>query len=132
MILVDSSVWVDFFSSAPGRAGGELRRMIADAEPFALTGVVVTEILQGLTRNAGSIENYLSQWEMLEPRGFKTYREAAAIFRLGRSKGVGLTTMDALIAAIALEHRASVFTLDKDFSRIARLTGLALYPLSGP
>jgi hypothetical protein len=27
---------------------------------------------------------------------------------------------------------ASVFTLDKDFSRIARLTGLPLYPLPGP
>ncbi len=53
----------------------------------------------------------------------------AAIFRLGRAKGVSLTTIDALIAAIALEHRASVFTLDKDFSRIARLTGLPLYPL---
>ena len=33
-------------------------------------------------------------------------------------------------AAIALEHRASVFTLDKDFSRIARLTGLPLHPLA--
>jgi predicted nucleic acid-binding protein len=40
---------------------------------------------------------------------------------------VSLTTIDALIAAIALEHRANVVTLEKDFSRIARLTGLALY-----
>ncbi len=132
MILVDSSVWIDFFSSAPGRAGDELRRMIRDAEPFALTGVVVAEIVQGLTRDVSRIEHYLSQWEMLEPRGFGTYREAAAIFRQGRAKGVSLTTIDALIAAIALERRATVFTLDKDFSRIARLTGLPLYPLPGP
>jgi predicted nucleic acid-binding protein len=129
---VDSSVWIDFFSSTPGRAGGELRRMIVDAEPFALTGVVVTEILQGLTRNASRIEQYLLQWEMLEPLGFKTYREAAAIFRLGRARGVSLTTIDALIAAIAQAHGASVFTLDKDFSRIARLTGLVLRPLPRP
>lgn len=128
MILVDSSVWVDFFSPAPGSAGNELRRMISDAEPFALTGLIVTEILQGLTRDVKRIELYLSQWDLLEPRGFATYKEAAAIFRLGRAKGVSLTTIDVLIAATALEHRASVFTLDKDFSRIAILTGLGLYP----
>lgn len=132
MILVDSSVWIDFFSSKPGRAGGELRRMIGDAEPFALAGVVVVEVLQGLTRDVTRIEGYLSQWELLEPRGFATYREAAALFRLGRSKGVALTTIDALIAAIAMDHRATVFTLDKDFSRIARLTRLPLYPTPGP
>ncbi|HET8925149.1 MAG TPA: PIN domain nuclease [Candidatus Acidoferrum sp.] len=129
---MDSSVWIDFFSSSPNRAGDELRRMIADAESFALTGVVVTEILQGLTRDVSRIERYLSQWEMLEPSGFRTYREAASVFRLGRGKGVTLTTIDALIAAIALEHGASVFTLDKDFSRIARLTGLPLHPLPHP
>ena len=106
--------------------------MISDAEPFALAGVVVTEILQGLTRDASRIEQYLAQWNLLEPSGFRTYREAAAIFRLGRARGLSLTTIDVLIAAIALEHRASVFTLDKDFSRIARLTGLALYPLPTP
>ena len=132
MILVDSSVWIDFFSSSPGVAGNELRRMIADAEPFALTGAVVTEILQGLTRDVGRIERYLSQWEMLEPSGFRTYRDAAVIFRQGRAKGVSLTTIDALIAAIALERGASVFTLDKDFSRIARLTGLPLYSPGQP
>jgi predicted nucleic acid-binding protein len=127
LILVDSSVWVDFFSPFPGRAGAELRRMIQESDPFALTGVVVAEVLQGLTRESGRIELYLAQWEMLEPRGFATYREAAVIYRTARAKGIALTTIDTLIAAIALEHRASVFTLDQDFSRIARITRLALY-----
>jgi predicted nucleic acid-binding protein len=127
LILVDSSVWVDFFSSSPGRAGGELRRMIADAEPFGLTGVVVAEILQGLTRDSGRIERFLAQWDLIEPRGFATYREAAAIYRAARGKGISLTTIDTLIAAIALEHSLSVFTVDQDFSRIARITRLALH-----
>ena len=132
MILIDSSVWIDFFSATPGRAGTELRRMIVDAEPFATAGIVVAEILQGLTRDVDSIERYLSMWDILEPAGFSTYRKAAAIFRLARSKGLSLSTTDTLIAAIAMHHGAAVFTLDKDFFRIARLTGLALYPLPNP
>jgi predicted nucleic acid-binding protein len=129
LILVDTSVWIDFFSSSPGRAGRELRRMIEEAEPFTLTGVVVTEILQGLTRNANRIEHFLSSWDMLEPKGFSTYREASVIFRLARSRGVSLTTIDTLIAAIVLENRAILFSLDKDFSRIASFTALRLYSL---
>ncbi len=127
MILVDSSVWVDFFRPSPGRAGAELRRMIEESEPFALTGIVVAEVLQGLTRDVGTIERFLAQWDMLEPEGFVTYTRAAAIHRAGRSKGVALSTIDTLIAAIALDHGAVLFTLDHDFSRIARLTGLQLY-----
>jgi predicted nucleic acid-binding protein len=64
---------------------------------------------------------------MLEPRGFDAYREAAAIYRAARTKGIALTTIDTVIAAIALEHNASVFTLDQDFSRIARISRLGLY-----
>lgn len=127
MILVDTSVWIDFLGSSPGPAGAELRRMIEEGEPFALTGVVVAEVLQGLTRDSASIEQYLQQWDMIEPRGFDTYREAAAIHRTARANGVALTTIDTLIAAIALEYKCSLFTLDQDFSRIARLTHLALY-----
>jgi predicted nucleic acid-binding protein len=129
LILVDSSVWIDFFNPRPTGAGKELRRMITDAEPFAITGIVITEILQGLIRDSSQIERYLSMWDMLEPRGFRTYREASAIFRAARAKGVSLSTVDALIAAIALEHGASVFTVDKDFSRIARIANLSLHPL---
>jgi predicted nucleic acid-binding protein len=132
VILVDSSVWVDFFRpafsrQAPGRGGVELRRMIEESEPFALTGIVVAEVLRGLTRDAGVIERFLAQWDLLEPRGFDTYRSAAAIYRAGRGKGITSSTIDTFIAAIALEHGAIVFTLDQDFVRIARMTGLELY-----
>jgi predicted nucleic acid-binding protein len=132
LILVDTSVWIDFFSPSPGRAGSELRWMIEEAEPFALTGVIVTEILQGLRRDVHRIERFLSLWEMLEPRGFSTYREASAISRLARSRGISLTTIDTLIASIALEHHATLFSLDKDFSRIARMTPLRLHSLLEP
>ena len=91
------------------------------------SGIVVAEVLQGLTRDASAIERFLAQWDMLEPKGFNTYRKAAEIHRAGRGKGFALSTIDTLIAAIALEHGASLFTLDRDFSRIARLTGLALH-----
>jgi predicted nucleic acid-binding protein len=129
LILVDSSVWIDFFSNSPGPGGSELRRLIEQAEPVALTGVIFTEILQGLTRDPTPIERYLRMWEMLEPRGFTTYREAATIFRTARATGISLTTIDTLIASIALEHHATVFTVDKDFSRITRVSALSLYKL---
>ena len=125
--MVDSSVWINFFSSSPTKAGAELRRMIAEAEPFALSGIIVTEILQGLVRDISRIEHFLSQWDMLEPAGFSTYREAAAIHRAARAKGLSLTTIDTIIAAIAMEHGASVFTLDKDFSHMARVVRLSLH-----
>ena len=127
MILVDSSVWIDFLSSRPGPGGQELRRLIEDGAPVAITGVVLTEILQGLKRDIKRIENYLSLFDLLEANGFETYRDAAALFRLARSKGVSLTTTDALSATIAVENGAEVFSLDRDFVRMAPLGGFRLH-----
>jgi len=127
LILVDSSVWIDFFSSSPTRAGAELRRMISESEPLALTGVVLTEILQGLTSDFQIIEQFLFQFEILEPKGRDTYSAAAALYRTARKKGIALTTIDTLIAAIALESGAQVFTSGRDFFRIASISGLRLH-----
>jgi predicted nucleic acid-binding protein len=129
LTLVDSSVWIDFLSSSPGPAGDELRRMIAHAEPIALTGIIVTEVLQGLMRDIEEVERFLALWDVLEPRGLSTYRAAAGIFRLARSRGFSLTTIDSLIAAIAQEHDVALFSLNKDFAHISRLTGLRLYQI---
>jgi hypothetical protein len=59
--------------------------------------------------------------------GYETYREAARIYRSGRARGISLTTIDTLNAAIEPEHGASVFTLHRDSSRMARIYKLVLY-----
>lgn len=127
MILVDSSVWIDFFSRAPGPAGQELRRLMEESEPIVLAGIIVSEVLQGLRRDLERIEHQLGLWDLLEPDGFTTYRNAAALIRLARSRGVTLGTIDALIATLALEHGAVLFTLDKDFQHVGAFTGLKLH-----
>jgi len=116
-ILVDTSVWIDFFSSRPGPAGAELRRLIADAAPVAFTGIIVTEILEGLIREAEKVADFLAQFDL----------RAAELFRQARSRGLALTTVDAWIAALALEHAAQLFTLDLDFVRLAKFVPLELY-----
>jgi predicted nucleic acid-binding protein len=126
-ILVDTSVWIDFFSPQPGPAGRELRRLIDTSEPVTLTGIIVTEILQGLVRDAAVIATILARRNLVEPAGFKTYVYAAELYRLGRSQGITLTTVDALIAALAIENRVQLFTLDKDFARLAQWAALELY-----
>jgi predicted nucleic acid-binding protein len=104
--------------------------MIEAAEPVVLTGIVVTEILQGLVRDAATIENSLRQWDLIEPAGFETYVQAAELYRQARSRGLTLTTTDALIATLAIENRLQLFTLDKDFARLARWMPLELYALA--
>ena len=125
MILVDTSVWIDFLNSAGSAAGDELERLIDRNAPLVLAGLVVTEVLQGLKRDLEQVTKLLVRWPLIEPRGFATYEAAAAIFRQSRVRGLTLSTVDALLAALALENNAALFTLDQDFQRLA--VGLRLH-----
>jgi predicted nucleic acid-binding protein len=124
--LVDTSVWIDFFNSARGPGGDELERLIRANAPLVLTGQVVAEVLQGLKRDIDPVTALLMRWPLIEPGGFATYVAAARIFRQARERGVTLSTVDALLAALALEFDAALFTLDQDFRRLA-FTGLRLH-----
>lgn len=126
MILVDTSVWIDFLNSSRGIAGDELERLIRSNAPLVLTGLVIIEVLQGLRRDVDPVTNLLARWPLIEPGGFATYQEAARISRQARARGATISTIDTLIAAVALEFGATLFTLDRDFRQL-NFTGLRLY-----
>jgi predicted nucleic acid-binding protein len=126
LILVDTSVWVDFFNSNRGPAGDELENLIRTNAPLALAGVVVTEVLQGIRRDVPQVTRLLVSWPLLEPSRLASYVAAANIFRQARARGVTVSTIDALLAALTIEHQASLFTLDKDFEGLV-FSGLKLH-----
>jgi predicted nucleic acid-binding protein len=126
LILVDTSVWVDFFNSTRGRGGDELERLIETNSPVAIAGITVTEVLQVLRRDVAKIARLLAGWPLLEPRGIATYMAAAGLYRQARARGLTLSTVDVLLAEIVIEHQAVFFTLDNDFDGL-RFTGLQLH-----
>lgn len=130
MILVDTGVWIDFFEGKGTPQRHELRRIIENDEDVCLTGIVVTEILQGIRdeRQNREIRDYLLEFPMMSPKGISSYIQAAEIYRKCARKGKTVRkTIDCLIAAIAIEHGLLLFHNDRDFVNIHECCGLKIF-----
>ena len=62
MVLVDTTVWIDFFSNRPEPHVAAVRRLIENGEDLCLCGLVLAEILQGIRSDTayGKTKDYLS------------------------------------------------------------------------
>lgn len=127
MILVDTSVWIDFLQGRDTAHRHTLHRLIEDEEDICLTGIVLTEILQGIKedKEGSKIKDDLLAFPFYNPSEIDTYIEAANIYRQCIKKGKTVRkTIDCLIAAIAIENGLTLFHNDRDFSSIEQCTEL--------
>jgi len=123
MILVDTSVWIELLKGRPGSGVSP-----EEALHFVTCGPVVQEVLQGLDRDTfgeGFRRAFLALPRLSDPLPAAIFLEAAEICRQGRAKGYAIrSSLDCLIAAVAIENRVPVWHRGRDFSRIARYTAL--------
>lgn len=127
MILVDTSVWIDFLRGKDSEHRYLLRRLIEKEEDICLTEIILTEILQGIRDDAlyETTKEYLLEFPMIKPKGTETYIKAAEIFRKSRKQGMTIRkTIDCIIAAIAQENNLALLHNDSDFEVIKRFSGL--------
>ena len=125
MLLVDTSVWIDFLAPRSTRAVDYFRAQLDARESFALTEFVYLEVLQGVREPAAArkVGTYLRAQAVLYPRhGLRTYEAAADLYRRCRAAGITVrSTIDCLIAQLALEHDATLLHSDRDYERIVRV-----------
>lgn len=131
MILVDTSVWIDFFNGYDSAEAAQLRSFVVDGRPLTIPGLVLTEILLGVRSEADAtrIAGVLSAFDTSPELDSTDYENAAALYRLCRSRGITIrSTIDCLIAQLCLRHNYELFSKDRDFARIAEVAPLKRVP----
>ena len=129
MILVDTSVWIDYFNGVENKQTERLDRILSE-QSVLLGDIILTEILQGFD----SDKEFRLAKQALEPLdcvhlgGKSLAIKAASNFRFLRSKGVTVRkTVDMLIGSWCIEHEVNLLHNDKDFDQIATQLPLKIY-----
>lgn len=127
MLIVDTSVWIDFLRGEKTKTCETLRELISSEEEIHITEIILTEILQGIKddRLYHITKEYLLYFPVLKPKGIETYIRASEIFRDCRKKGKTVRkTIDCIIASIAIENEATIIHKDHDFEIISECSEL--------
>ena len=126
MILVDSSVWIDYFKGTDTAPAAKLDRLLG-GEPLALGDLILTEVLQGFD-NDGDFDDVLamlSSLVLVEVGGREIAIQAAKNFRALRRLGVTLgKTIDTVIATRCIESGYDLLHNDRDFDPFVEHLGL--------
>jgi tRNA(fMet)-specific endonuclease VapC len=128
MVLVDSSVWVEALREEASPTGTEMERLLRGPRLAATTGLVIQEVLQGvrLAAQIARVSTLLCGLLCLPVRR-ETHLRAAALYRKLRSLGFAVPTVDVLLAQVALENGASLWSMDAHFVRVAKASRLRLH-----
>lgn len=126
MIFVDTSVLIAASRSRAGAEAGILRSLL-DADEVALALPVKIEFLSGVAkRDRIAVRLSLSALPLAIPSE-ETWRQIEAWIGPATDAGYQFTVTDLLIAALAEEMGALVWSLDSDFEAMAKLGLVQLY-----
>lgn len=125
-ILVDSSVWIDFFNGAD-TPEVELLEQLLGREPLLVGDLILAEVLQGFRElhHWHAARDALLCFPVVEMVGREVALDSARNYRTLRSAGITVRkTIDSLIATWCLRENVSLLHSDRDFEPFARHLGL--------
>ena len=123
MILVDTSVWIDYFNGFGSIEADFLTLCVGELRPVVLSGLVLTETLQGVrdAQQAEQARRMLSAFALAPELTRSDYEQAASIYRTCRAAGTTpRSAIDCLIAQLCLRDDYDLLTRDRDFDAIGR------------
>ena len=126
MILVDSSVWIDYFKGTV-TPQTEILDSLLGHEPLAIGDLILAEVLQGFAseRDFNEVRKMLTALQVVELGGREIAIQAARNFRSLRKRGVTVRkTIDTVIATTCIESGYGLLHNDRDFDSFAKHLGL--------
>jgi predicted nucleic acid-binding protein len=128
MLIVDSTVWVDYFNGVKNQQTDYLYQIV-DKTPILIGDLILAEVLQGFRddtdfETARRIFGKFLQVEMVNP---DLAVQSARNYRLLRRKGITVRkTIDGLIATYCIENEHDLLHKDSDFDAYEKHLGLSV------
>lgn len=126
MILVDSSVWVDFFRGKPTTQTEKLEELL-DSQVLGIGDLILTEVLQGckFDKEFNEVRRLLARLDLVMLGGDDVAVEAARNYRKLRTLGVTVRgTIDVVLATRCIVSGHQLLHSDRDFDAFERHLGL--------
>ncbi|MBV6494674.1 MAG: tRNA(fMet)-specific endonuclease VapC [Turneriella sp.] len=126
MVFIDTSVWIDFFRPKPHACKNEVIRLLDD-DNVALAYPVFAELLIGANKtDAARLVPLLQALPQHYPSQ-KSCEMITEMIHIARQKGYTFAFADLLIAALAREAKATIWSFDSDFQFMEKLNLVRLY-----
>jgi len=133
LILVDTSVLIDYLTGKENDAVHKLQFIFDNNIPFGISSLIYQEILQGVRteKDFDKAKRYLDTQRFYSLKEEKeSYASAAKIYFKCRKKGITVnSTIDCLIAQTAIENNLYLLHNDSDFVNIAKVVDLKMFNL---
>ena len=126
MILVDSSVWIDYFNGSIKLQTDWLDSALGNT-PIIIGDLILTEVLQGFQSDIdfNAARNLLLSIPLLPMVGQDIALESAMNYRLLRKKGVTVRkTIDVLIGTFCIHYQLPLLHDDRDFDPMVKFLGM--------
>ncbi len=126
MIIVDTSVWVDYFNGKLSEETDSLDSMLGNQE-ILLGDLILTEILQGFQEDRlfREAQNMLENFPIVPMLGMQLAIKSAKNYRTLRKRGVTVRkTIDVMIGTYCIEQHIPLLYADRDFDPMVRHLGL--------
>ena len=126
MILVDSSVWVDYFNGVETLATKKLDSLLS-LQPICTGDLILAEVLQGFRQDQDyqAAKTLLCSLPIYPMLGVDLSLKSAENYRALRKEGITIRkTIDTMIATFCIQNDISLLHSDKDFQPFQQLLGL--------
>ena len=126
MILVDSSVWIDYFAGVDSRPAGTLDGLLGDT-PVCIGDLILTEVLQGIREDKefNQVKRFFEPLTVYNLLGRQIALQSAKNFRNLRKRGITVRkTADVVIATFCIERKLPLLFSDRDFKPFVKHLGL--------
>jgi predicted nucleic acid-binding protein len=133
LILVDSSVWIDYFGGAISPEADQLDALLG-VEPLLTGDLILAEVLQGFAsdRDFRNARKLLESFEVVALAGPEVCVQAAHNFRALRRRGVTIRkTIDTIIATCCIRNGYVLLHSDRDFDPFVEHLGLRVAAPTG-